>query len=215
MNGRQTFSFVYTGAEPVSGAEVRAHLLLNDASQDTYLTSLATVARDVLERLLNRSIVRRTVTMMVDAIPNESSRDDWEGTRDGIISDMYKMKRYLDLPFPVVASITSVTSFDDADVGTVFASTNYTLSANSPDRPARLVLRNGAVWPIGLRSVEAFKVIYEAGYVNGSVPEAIKLAIKQLAAWAYSNRGDCSQESACACGANKIAAAYEVRDSPA
>jgi hypothetical protein len=217
MRQRATFSFAYTGTEPVSGADVRAHLLLNDSSQDTYLTALATMARDVLERMLHRSIVQRTVTMMLDSIPltNDQSRDEWDGVRDGMISDYVGQRSYIELPYPAISSVTSVTSFSDSDVGTVFASSNYTPSINDPDRPGRITLRQGAVWPIGLRTSQAYQVIYVAGYANGAVPEAIKFAIKQLAAWAYSNRGDCSQESACACGSNKIAAAYMVMGSPA
>jgi uncharacterized phiE125 gp8 family phage protein len=58
--------------------------------------------------------------------------------------------------------------------------------------PGRLALRLGAAWPVPARAANGVMVEYAAGYgtSGADVPEAIRLAIRQLAAFWYERRGD-------------------------
>ncbi len=105
---------------------------------------------------------------------------------------------------------------NDADVAATMASTEYYVSKGDNEVLGRVSLRIGAVWPTALRTVDAVEIQFTAGWSNAdaltSVPRPIKQAMLMMAAWLYSNRGDCDAE-ACACesGANALLGAYRQR----
>ena len=54
-----------------------------------------------------------------------------------------------------------------------------------------ITLKRGQTWPVALRASNAIEIVYVAGYANAAaVPAMKKRAVKQLAAFLYSNRGD-------------------------
>jgi uncharacterized phiE125 gp8 family phage protein len=85
--------------------------------------------------------------------------------------------------------VTSVTTYDDADVSTVFAASSYYVDTAA--EPGRVVLRTGSTWPTALRVGNAVEIVYVAGYgAAAAVPAPIKFAVKSVAAWLYENRGE-------------------------
>jgi uncharacterized phiE125 gp8 family phage protein len=75
-----------------------------------------------------------------------------------------------------------------------------------------MTLKRGSTWPIALRANNAIQIVYVAGYTNAAaVPASMKRALKQLAAFLYTNRGDtCEPADAMSkSGANDILAIYK------
>ena len=64
------------------------------------------------------------------------------------------------LPKEPLVSITSVTSYDTAGAGTVFASSNYTVDTKGN----RFFLDEAGVWPSDLRNYRSLVISYVAGY---------------------------------------------------
>lgn len=124
----------------------------------------------------------------------------WDGVRQGAIGDMHAPNslRAVTLPKYPLQSVGTVTVFDDAGTSaTVNIAATFDIDVFR--RPGRMVLRNGATWPIALRASNAIVIEYTAGYgASGStVPAVLKRAVKQVASYLHTHRGDdCSPDMA-------------------
>jgi uncharacterized phiE125 gp8 family phage protein len=141
--------------EPVTLDEVKRHLGLEDTTDhDERLQPLRSAVRQQVEGDTGRALVTQTLDVYFDAAP--------EGCE-------------LWLPSPPLQSVSSVTTYDTANVGTVMSSADYLVDTAS--EPARIVLNDGKTWPSGLRSANAIVVRIVAGYGSANaVPEALKQA---------------------------------------
>lgn len=210
------YDSVETGEEPVAPALIGAVLRLpnNGSAETARLTTLAKTARLQVERHCRISVVLRTVTLFLDgfATRNRDGVGWWDGVRELPISELYEQRRDIRLPLPPLVSVTSITTYDDSDVGTVFGASAYYVDTASPKQLGRVVLRNGAVWPVGLRVANSVKIVYEAGYTDGSVPQDIIDAITGMAAYLYSNPGACSGDCSEACGMAGLLRSFVIMD---
>jgi uncharacterized phiE125 gp8 family phage protein len=160
-------SFATPAAEPVDSTLVKEWLRVDsgDTSQDAVITLLITAARQAVEDYLRRCLVPTTVTWVLDA----------DQTEDPIW-----------LPYPPVASITSVKTFDDStgsEVATTVAATEYQLVAGH-----KLVQRNSG-WGT-TRTARAMEIVYVAGYgaAATNVPSAIREAVLRMIANHFEER---------------------------
>jgi uncharacterized phiE125 gp8 family phage protein len=76
-------------------------------------------------------------------------------------------------------------------------------------------LQRGATWPVALRANNAIEIVYTAGYGAdaSSVPAPLRRAVKQLAAYLYTHRGDmCDMGDAMHdSGAGSIMGQYKIK----
>jgi len=174
-------------AEPLSLQEVKEYLRVDDSTDERVVRPLIETARRWAETHMNRSIMSQTLTLQVDAF-DELAEPLWEGSRQRP-ADLNYYKRYISLPRPTVTSVTSVSTFNDSDTETTFASSKYYV--DTAREPARIVLRKGETFPTALRVANAIKVVYVSGYTNAySVPEPIRMGMLQHIAFMYEQRGD-------------------------
>lgn len=156
--------------EPVSLMELKQHLRLefDFLEDDSVLSSMLTQARVYTEGIKGLAYVTRTYRLWLNAWPDVRS---------------------IELPFPPLQSVTSVTWYDKDDAPTVLsAATDYRVVTVS--WPGRIVLRNDAFWPTAtLRAVDGIEVVYVAGYGDPvDVPETEKSALKLAVGHWYENR---------------------------
>lgn len=174
-------------SEPVTADELRAHLR-DVADADSVLEELITSAREYVEDATGLAMISQDRQITLDGWPLGTGGDGlgwWDGVRDGAL--IGTAPRYLEIPRAPLISITSVTTYDTADVGTVWGSTNYLVDTGT--RPGRLALNSGAVWPVPTRPVAGIVILYKAGHANAAaVPSKFKTAIKQIAGHWYENR---------------------------
>lgn len=163
------------GAEPVALEAVKAHLRIDGSADDPLLEGLNKAARMWCETYTRRAFVRQSWALWL----SEPSAC-----------------RELVLPRAPLLGVTRVQLFDENDVATDWENANYYVDVAA--QPGRIVLRDGAVWPDLKRAANGMMVAYEAGYGDdgSAVPEDVKLAIKQLAAHWYENRGEAITVSA-------------------
>jgi len=197
--------------EPVSAAELRLHLR-TDAADFPDAATYITDARQEIENRSGLAFLTQTWRLALDRWP-AGGEQWWDGVREGSINAIYNENtlRSVELPKWPLASITSVTVYDEAGSSAAVTVAN-TFDVDIYRRPGRLTLKRGATWPVALRASNAIEILYVAGYTTAaSVPSPMKRAIKQLAAHLYSHRGDdCDPaESYVASGAESLMAQYK------
>jgi uncharacterized phiE125 gp8 family phage protein len=166
---------------PVSLAEVKAHLRVDDDTENALVTAMIAGAVGTAEFYLGRSLITQTLRLALDRWPNE--------TLAGADRPWAWGPRIIELARPPVQSIAGVTVYDEEDQATVVDSSVYRL-ANGSNARARLVLRQGQSWPSGGRATDSIEIDYVAGYGDGGtdVPEPIRQGLLALIAFWFEHR---------------------------
>lgn len=188
--------------EPVTRTEAKTHLVIpeTETDYDTQLDDLIVAAREAAETYMDRSLVTRNWTASLDRFPGGGSRLGlaFDGIRQGHLGTELGLlggeRPFVRLRKGQLTAVVSITTFDDDDVGTVFANTNYFVDTST--EPGRVVLREGSGWPIPTRVANGIEILYTSGYADAAaVPRDIVhgLLVHIQALW--SNRGgDLSQQ---------------------
>lgn len=141
--------------EPVSLIEAELHLRVDMSAHDTYIGTLITAAREVVERISGRALIDQTWDMVLDAFPCGDT---------------------LELPRPPLKSVTSITYIDAEGVSHTLSASDYQVDTYS--EPGRIVLKGGATWPsTTLQAAAGVIVRYVAGY--GAEATAVPAHLKQ------------------------------------
>jgi uncharacterized phiE125 gp8 family phage protein len=150
--------------EPVTLAEAKAHLRLDDDTDDDYLAAMIPAARMQVEAGIRRVLIDQTWRL---------SRDDWPP--GGV----------LELPVAPVRSITEVVVYDGDGEPITLGPGTWRLDAGAP---ARLLLAEAP--PAPLRRIDGIEVDLVAGYgASGiDVPQPLRQAVMILVARWYENR---------------------------
>jgi len=136
--------------EPITLAEAKRHLRIDNTDDDDYITSLIEVARRAAEDRMERTLITTTWKLTLDQFP------------DAII-----------LPMPRIQAISTVIYTNRANEQVALSNTDWFLDADS--EPGWLVPAVNKSWPLTL-GINAVAVTYTAGYGNtaASVPAPIK-----------------------------------------
>lgn len=150
--------------EPLSLEEVKAHLRVTGDGEDGLIQGLIRAARAACEDYTGRALVARDYVLALDAWP---ARGD------------------LRLPRPPFLSLTRIDI-----VGRSGERIEHPAAAYEIDGAGRIVMTGS--FPAALRESGGIEVRYRAGYGDApeSVPEPLRLAMKQLVARLYERRGD-------------------------
>lgn len=136
--------------EPITLEEAKAHLRVYGADEDAYITALITVAREMAEGRINRTIRQRT----------RAAR--FRGWNDEFL-----------LPKPPFVSIDTITYADENGQVQTLDATAYYVAADDEDAPGTVEFVPGLALPLLYRRRRPVTVSYLAGYAEGQVPRAI------------------------------------------
>lgn len=174
-------------------ADVKSFLRIDDSSEDFNLVMFTNAAIDAAEKYTRRALREQTLDHTMDGFP---SYDDSALERLGAGIHTVSLP-YLtgsgssyDLPLAPIKSISSITTYDRANIASVFPSEGYILDG------FRVTLNEGYVWPTNLRERAAVETRYVAGYGVNDLPAAIKVAILQHIAAMYECRKGCDMPAA-------------------
>ena len=160
-------------SEPVTLEEARTHLRIEpygsppEHPDDTYITTLITVAREFCEQYLERALVTQTITSVTNAF-----------------------SKSLVLPNAPIQSVTSITYVDENGVTQTLPETVYEL--DTYDNKIRL--QYDQQYPKTRPQEDAVTITYVAGYTNGESPDIyplpapVKAAMLLLIGNQYENR---------------------------
>jgi uncharacterized phiE125 gp8 family phage protein len=153
--------------EPLSLAEAKSHLRVDDTSEDTLITDIIVAARNYVENVTKRQLVTATWTHYLDAFAAE-----------------------IRLPYPPLQSVTSVKYYDTGGSQQTLASAVYT--TDTYRQRGRLVEAYGQTWPATQAIINAVAIEYVAGYgdAGSDVPSAIRQAMRLLIGHWHENRED-------------------------
>jgi uncharacterized phiE125 gp8 family phage protein len=159
--------------EPVTLDEVKRQLrIIDETAEDTWLTSKIPSARERLESYHGWAYVQRTY--------------------EGFLNNWPCHKRYIEIPKPPLASVTSILYYGED--GTEYTFTDFIVNSNR--YPGRIVLKPKCEWPTEALQPEAgIKITFVAGYAPdgtgdaaANVPQFIKDCICALVNCWYEDR---------------------------
>lgn len=155
--------------EPVSLAEAKLHLRVDETADDDVIRNLIIAARKDIETLSMHALITQTWDLYLDSFP-------WE-------SEIY-------LPMPPVQSVTGVYyTPDSTGVEATFTSTYYRTDIYG--YPPKVVLKSSYSWPGDeLIEVNGVKVRFVAGFGDepSDVDQRLRQAVLLLVGHYYENR---------------------------
>ena len=153
------------GAEPISPAELKAHLRIDGDDEDDLLVSLVRVARNHLERTAGLALISQGWRLYLDRWPEAGIVEIGRGP---------------------VLSIAVVRAYDELGAESEIPLTGHVLDGAC--RPARLWLRTR---PEARQAINGVEVDFTAGFgeAGEDVPDTLKRAMLIHAAHMYEFRG--------------------------
>lgn len=157
--------------EPISTTEAKSHARIDISDDDTLIGTYIVAARNAAEAATNRPLITQTWNVYLDGFPAGEGR--------------------IRLPLPPVQSISSINYLDADGTSTLLATTVYELLAHSGPQAdySYVVLKHNQEWPATKDHPRAVTIVMICGYGGASsVPDEIKLGMKEFVAEAYKNR---------------------------
>lgn len=160
--------------EPVTLADMKAHLRVTAADDDSLISVYITAARRMTESVTKRALIQQTWDWVLDRFP-----------------------AHFDVPLPPLQEVVYIKYLDTADVEQVLDPTTYIVDAN-PDW-GRVALNYARVWPWSFPVINAVWMRFIAGYPSvaspstddlaSGVPVELTHAIKMAVSHFYENPG--------------------------
>lgn len=153
--------------EPVSLADLKAHVRVTGTDEDIGLVALTVAARATVERLAHRYLITQSWRAHFDAIPPDGR---------------------LELPMFPVQSVIAVRTFSASGVATVVPASAFQVDATS--EPARLQFADPVPQPGRPMAGVEVDAVVGYGLTEDTVPPPLRQAVLLLAARWYDRRGD-------------------------
>lgn len=174
--------------EPVTLADAKKHLRIDNTNDDDVLTAMLPAAREYCERYLGRALAPRTLELASNRFPT--------------VTVHHHVGPCIELPFGPVQSVSSVsyTSASEDSAGNYATeqfedSSGLLCELDQYVTPNRLVLKFGHSWPAARDSVNSVKVRYVTGYLaaadssgNAVLPGSARAAMLLMLGHLFENR---------------------------
>lgn len=183
---------VAPAVEPVTADDLRDYLRETaDGLPDAEANALIQEAREISEDMSGIAFNTQTWLLALDTWPGRAAEPWWNGVRQGAISELYGGDGDVDLPRWPLQSVTGINVYaSDGTASAVNVSTVF--DVDTYRQPGRIAVKFGQSLPVTYRRTNGVEITYVAGYGDdaGDVPAALKRAVKQLAGYLYTHRGD-------------------------
>ncbi|MFQ5347365.1 MAG: head-tail connector protein [Rhodothalassiaceae bacterium] len=153
--------------EPLSLAEVRAHLRLEGTDEDALLAGLLAAARATVERYLRRALIEQQWQLVLDQWPEGAVR----------------------LPRPPLMQVDAVRVLDSSGTATVVPAADYEVETRA--EPGFLFPRMPGALPAPGRRMGGIEIDFTAGYGSdwNQVPAPVRHALLVMVSDLYETRG--------------------------
>src|SRR5215212_7755573 len=152
--------------EPVTLAEMRSFLRLDDTAEDELVAALIRTARECVEARSGRRLIAQTWQLALDRWPDN---------------------RVVELPLSPLISVESVSLFGAGGLPITLTVTQYRVDAASD--PVRIIVDPEAPVPAQPRGIE-IELRFGYGAAADAVPAPLRHALRLLVAHWFENRGD-------------------------
>jgi hypothetical protein len=179
--------------EPLEVVEAKEYLRVTGSAEDRLIATLIREARQQFDGPMawfSRALITQTWLLTLDQFPQI-----WTGMWPYADPHLYAPKPGITnvrqdsivVPLPPLQSVTSITYLDNTGSQQVLDPATYVVDTKS--EPGEIYPIYGTVWPVTQYMPNAVSVTFVAGYGNApTVPEAIKVWMKQVVAYRYDNR---------------------------
>ncbi len=199
-------------AEPVTLAEAKAHLRLEGALDDLYVSALISTARRYVEQVCWRGIVTQSYEVVAPSFfGQEREMTDGHhhrhllgGFTGPFAYPLHRQEQHVRLPRGQLAPLADLLAItpalnpepDSPVISVKYIDPNGDEQTLDPDQysvdaasvPGRLRLAHNCSWPSTREQWDAVKVVYWVGWAAARVPEPIKQAILLLVSQLYEHR---------------------------
>lgn len=178
--------------EPVTASDLRSFLRTNATDlPDSEANDFIAEARQLIEETYNVALITQTWLLALDRWPTRGREPWWDGVVQASIRILDQSYGDLSLPKWPLQAVDGVNVYDEAGAATAVVVAD-TFDVDTYRVPGRMTLKAGSTWPVALRANNAIEITYTVGYgaAAADVPAPLKRAVKQLAAYLYSHRGD-------------------------
>jgi len=153
--------------EPVTTVEMKAHLRIDDASEDAVLADYISTARETIERRTGLALITQSWLLTLDCWP-----------QNGIV----------ELPRSPLIAIQSIDLFGADGLPVTLDSQQYQVDIRS--FPGRIIVNQGGSLPLSGQSLSGIEIRFDAGYglTGSSVPASLTHSIKLLTAQFFESR---------------------------
>jgi uncharacterized phiE125 gp8 family phage protein len=154
--------------EPISLAEAKAHLRIEDEAEDDVIAALISAARLNVESSHGLALITQGWTL---------SLDRWPRVPD------------ISLPIWPVTAIETLKIIGEDDEALTIDDAHYIVELSA--RPARLMRRGGRHWPVPGKPAGGIEIDFAAGFgaAPQDVPEPIRHALKLYVGLLFEDRG--------------------------
>lgn len=180
-------------ATPVSLADMKSYLKVDETAEDAVILSLINAATEKVEELIDKKLINQTWLIALDAPPvrRKKCRNDLtEGIYDGAIGELFDQSTSVEFPFGCLQSLEGlVATHSDGSTETIPAA-NFDVDTFGVF--GKVALKDGYNWPSDLARYNGlvFEAVFGYGADATAVPEAIKTAIKLIVGKMFEDRGD-------------------------
>lgn len=156
--------------EPVTRDEAKNHCRVWHTDEDVLIASLIQTAREHIENMTSRALIKQTWELKLDRFPGSDCRYTIEP------------------PYPPLMSVQSIAYTDTDGAAQTLDPASYVVDTDS--EPGKIVPAYGMQWPATRDQINAVTVTYDAGYgeFNNSVPAPIRAALLLMVCHLYENR---------------------------
>lgn len=163
----------------VSLIDMKKFLREDGSANDDIITAYIATATEAVKNYCHRAILTETFQFTMDGFADGDVDARLMafggGTHEAHYPSVLGSAGTIDIPFPVIQSVTSITTYDRDNTSSVFSSTKYGVDLET----GRIYLNEGQTWPSELRAENAVAVVYVAGYGSGNIPADVLEAIRR------------------------------------
>lgn len=177
--------------EPVSLQQAKAQCRVEYDNDDSLIQGYIIAARQMVEKMMNRSIFNRKMRLTLDYFPWPGWQTVTGSSHDAYLG-WYFRSLSIRLPKPATFSVDKISYLNDQLQTIVIDPSNYTVDLIS--EPARIFPAPGYTWPYqnqyipGQVMIDFTSGTYGDGVQVNNCPQTIVLAILLLVSHFYNNR---------------------------
>lgn len=190
--------------EPVTLAEAKAHLRLEESHDDSYVTACITAARQYIEKVCWRALLQTTFELSQGSFRGEDKEEslpEWATlapsfpqsfSQPSTLSPTGRFQPFIELPRGHLADTpaVSVVYFDESNAQQTLATAAYQVQSRGEDcGRVWLNAAAGYSWPTVYSRPDAVRVTYTVGWSTpANVPGPLKQAVLLLVSQMYEYR---------------------------
>jgi hypothetical protein len=172
-------------------AELKDYLRIDNALEDTRISLMLEAATNMLQDELSLKFIEQVWDIYLDYFPMNGRTVWWDGVQDYSIKELSGQAKNITLPLGIGKEFIAFETFDDSNVAIPENVANYIF--DSVNNQTRVGLKLGSVWPqtvLRPNNGVKFRIKFGFGAAASAVPGEIRMAVFELVAHMYENRGD-------------------------